>query len=87
MKKYSVFYLTYFWTGILQFSSIEEILRNLDEIELPAHLWQCNDEDFQDQMIFEALTEIEDGPGNGATFIYQAEPNDFKNYLHIQKNY
>ena len=88
MEKYSVFYMTYFWTGIIHFSSEEEILQNLEEIELPADLWECNDSLFtQEKLSGQVMAKIEAGPESGVTFIYQDSPQFLKHILHIQRNF
>lgn len=88
MKKYSVFYLTEFFTGILQFSTIEEILQNLEEIGIPGQEWECNDIGQEEIYLPNIdLSTMETGPGMGHTFVYQADHYEFKNYIHIQRNF
>jgi len=88
MEKYTVFTLTAFFTGILQFSDENKIVRNLEETELPAHEWKCNDYCHENDILTaKYIAALEIGPGNGATFVHQPEPGDFKNYLHIQRNF
>jgi hypothetical protein len=88
MEKYSVFYLTYFFTGVLHFSSIAEVLRNLKDRGISAQEWECNDEGHEETYLPNiSLSTMAIGPGNGHTFVYQADHYEFRNYLHIQRNF
>lgn len=88
MKKFSVFQMMPFWTGIIHFDNEEEILYNLEEIDLPPHVWECNDEGHENDILnAEYIAALKVGPGIGATFVNQPETEDFKNILHIQRNF